>query len=578
MTTTFIFSDLIGNIPQVPLVTGENYVLLSGRSVLTDAAGGGPVNAFEGTTEEQVNITIAGSVHASGSAIAISDLSDGSSDGNRIAILSTGTLVSERAALSITGAKNSVSNAGEIVSLGRHGIALTGDDNVVINSGRIAATSLSKTGASAVFLTGNAVRLDNGGVIENASASTAAVRFALPGAATVSDFVTSFVNSGTVSSGGTAFAGSGGSDRVVNDGTIIGDMGFGGGGGFDALTNTGRILGEVGGFGSGGAQVENAGVVTGSLRAGTGNDIVINTGAMGAVNLYAGNDIYDGAAGSLSGAVSGGAGNDRLRGGGAAEVLDGGTGNDVLLGRGGEDTLTGGNGRDRIRGGDGDDTLSGGGGNDTIAGGAGSDSIAGGAGKDVLRGGTGNDSIDAGSGQDTVNGGTGNDTILSTGGESVLLGNAGDDRLDNSASAQASTLYGGTGSDTLVAGASKDVLNGGLGDDEIRGGQGDNMIVGEQGNDTLWGGAGNDTFLFRPDSGSDVIRDFTPGEDQIRFSNMGVTSFAALSSNITYTVDAFGYTTAIIDLTAYGTGGTLEVNLETKSATALTAADFGLFL
>src|SRR5687768_10334356 len=70
----------------------------------------------------------------------------------------------------------------------------------------------------------------------------------------------------------------------------------------------------------------------------------------------------------------GGAGNDTLTGGAAADTLRGGLGNDVLNGGNGADFLYGEGGLDRSNGGAGDDTFKDvGGAGDTINGGAGHD-------------------------------------------------------------------------------------------------------------------------------------------------------------------------------------------------------------
>jgi hypothetical protein len=67
--------------------------------------------------------------------------------------------------------------------------------------------------------------------------------------------------------------------------------------------------------------------------------------------------------------VIGGAGDDLLRGDGAANVLVGGPGNDILVGGAGNDTLIGGDGRDILIGGLGSDTLLGGADDDVLIGG-----------------------------------------------------------------------------------------------------------------------------------------------------------------------------------------------------------------
>lgn len=77
--------------------------------------------------------------------------------------------------------------------------------------------------------------------------------------------------------------------------------------------------------------------------------------------------------------------------------ISGGAGNDKLKGEGGNDTLNGDAGNDKLWGGDG---------NDTMTGGAGNDSLWGGAGNDTMLGGIGDDTFYADGGDDTIDGGT----------------------------------------------------------------------------------------------------------------------------------------------------------------------------
>lgn len=85
--------------------------------------------------------------------------------------------------------------------------------------------------------------------------------------------------------------------------------------------------------------------------------------------------------------LSGGFGNDVIRGGDGGDILIGGFGHDTLVGRGGKDLLLGGFGHDTLRGGAGDDLLAGGLGHDTLRGGPGDDLLFGGFGRDDTRGG-----------------------------------------------------------------------------------------------------------------------------------------------------------------------------------------------
>lgn len=84
--------------------------------------------------------------------------------------------------------------------------------------------------------------------------------------------------------------------------------------------------------------------------------------------------------------LRGGAGDDRLAGGGASlgDKLVGGAGDDVLLGRGGPDALYGGPGDDRLYGGAGPDRLVGGPGSDLLRGEGGADVLLGGGGENHL--------------------------------------------------------------------------------------------------------------------------------------------------------------------------------------------------
>ncbi|MFV1497981.1 calcium-binding protein [Phaeobacter sp. JH20_02] len=160
---------------------------------------------------------------------------------------------------------------------------------------------------------------------------------------------------------------------------------------------------------------------------------------------------------------------DMMLGGRGADTLSGLSGRDMLLGEEGNDRLLGGTGHDTLKGGDGDDLLLGGTGRDWLAGDLGDDIIVGGSHGDKLIGGGGNDQLRGQSGHDLLRGNSGQDT---------LLGGQGDDRL-----------YGDGGSDQLI---------------------------GQEGDDTLTGGAHADIFVFHRGYGSDVITDFTLGEDLIQ--------------------------------------------------------------
>lgn len=318
-----------------------------------------------------------------------------------------------------------------------------------------------------------------------------------------------------------------------------------------------------------GTNIVNSGTISGGredrsvielqTRAGssaTPNDRIINTGLIiGSVDMGAGDDVFDGIGGRITGMVIGGEGNDTYRisdsnfitfetGGslagdfdrvestvsytllGGIEILRllgsddlNGTGNgdhnritgtngaNILSGRFGNDTLFGIAGDDRLFGNDGNDVLVGGEGSDLLFGGTGDDELNGDDGDNLLSGGNGNDTLVGGFGDNTVFGGIGDDLFLGDeigltdgSGNDLIFGGAGNDRVfaedgDDLARGDSGNdiLNGGNGTDTLLGGAGNDGLNGDAGDDSLDGGTGADSISGGLGEDSLFGGAGNDT-------------------------------------------------------------------------------------
>jgi len=115
--------------------------------------------------------------------------------------------------------------------------------------------------------------------------------------------------------------------------------------------------------------------------------------------------------------------------------------------------------------------------------------------------------------------------VIGTGGGQALMGGVAADTLAGGAGAQ--SLDGAAGADRLLGGVGRDLLLGGDGADLLRGGGGADTLAGGAGADTLAGGAGADVFRFAavsdsPPADPDVIRDFTPGEDRIDFSEFGL--------------------------------------------------------
>ncbi len=77
--------------------------------------------------------------------------------------------------------------------------------------------------------------------------------------------------------------------------------------------------------------------------------------------------------------------------------------------------------------------------------------------------------------------------------------------------------------ENAIGGSGNDILIGNDADNVIKGGAGDDVIYGGKGADTLYGGAGKDTFVYfdaseSTASATDIIKDFTHGEDLIDLS------------------------------------------------------------
>jgi Ca2+-binding RTX toxin-like protein len=151
--------------------------------------------------------------------------------------------------------------------------------------------------------------------------------------------------------------------------------------------------------------------------------------------------------------VSGGDGNDILRGDATDEIFSGGAGDDVLSAPGAVAALmSGGPGNDRLFG---KSLLA-----DLMVGGPGDDRIGGSTGFSVGLGGDGADTIVGGRYSDFAVGGKGQDKLVGKAGRDALLGVGGRD-----------AIFGGADDDTLAGGRGRDRLRGGPGrDKEFQGG------------------------------------------------------------------------------------------------------------
>ncbi|MFM5950771.1 MAG: putative Ig domain-containing protein [Novosphingobium sp.] len=326
--------------------------------------------------------------------------------GSRSSVLNTGLIyVHGQSQVQMATEVNSVVNSGSIYAISDEGWARTLFNSdypmTVDNSGLIAAQSLGLGSnpnydyfPNATGIYGVQVELNNraaGQILAEAPNLAIGV---YAGAANITN--AGLIEARATTPEGTSFGiylQTGGT--ITNSGTIRGDVAIYATYASEAAINTV-------------AQVNNlaGGTIEGLIFLDTGDDVVVNDGAvLGDVDMGDGNDIYSG-----SGIVSG--------------VVDMGFG---------DDTYTGGLLGDRAAGARGNDTMRGGAGADLLLGGFGNDTLYGDAGNDGLIGEWGNDVIYT-SGGDYVEGGSGNDRVV-----------LGDYTFE--------ILSGGSGVDTLVLAA-----------------------------------------------------------------------------------------------------------------------------
>ncbi len=178
-----------------------------------------------------------------------------------------------------------------------------------------------------------------------------------------------------------------------------------------------------------------------------------------------------------------------------------------------------------------------------ITGGPDGSSIAGDGRDNILTGIGGRNLISAGAGNAVLLGGPGNDLLFGGAGDTLLIAGSGNTLMIGGAGR--SRLFGGAGNDLLFAGN-------GTGDKLLDGGGGENLLAGGDGAD-----------IFRVGGTTDVVLNFTSGQDLLDVSRLGVAGLAGL----TLVGDATGG--AILDST-----GALRVVLAGIDVHSLTAGDF----
>lgn len=271
-------------------------------------------------------------------------------------INNSGLITAPRNGLYIGDAQHNltINNTGRIES-GSRAVNLDGDNIIFNNRGEVAGVGDQRNGTLYVDGTGDAITINNQnqGVIDAGEGNSGSGVSLQIGTANgieegVDDLETSvdIANQGVIQGRGTEntpaglrlFVGDGlaastFTGDIANSGVIASetdagiliesDITFDG-----AIVNNGNgVISGGNGFAIdadgalGNINVTNSGTIEGEVRLGAGDDLFVQNSNQGVI-------------------VGGGAGNDALTGGGAADVLAGGTGNDVLTGRGGADTFS----------------------------------------------------------------------------------------------------------------------------------------------------------------------------------------------------------------------------------------------
>jgi Ca2+-binding RTX toxin-like protein len=387
-TTVAIDGTVVG-------VNDSAAVLLNGTTAGGDASGAGSHLVTIGATGVVRTLNAGFGVYTRGGANSITNngLIDAATsgivnNGGTSAILNAGRIMAQSDAINQVGNQGVLTNTGDISSAyaaamrtfgdasilhntgtleGFQGILLVGDSNTIWNAGVITATigvdcsgtdnTLTNTADGRILGTSRGVTINGGGTqhLVNAGSITGAVGIDVGAQATL------LANSGLIE---------GVTGQAVEVTNTVPTTAL-------TLTNTGtiRAAGAVAILGNAGVEaVRNTGIIIGGIALAGGADVVTNTGIIrGDVDLGAGADRLMAVEGRIFGSILCGAGNDTVVGGAQADTVLGGADNDLLLGGAGDDVLLGGAGLDRIIGGLGNDRITAGAGTDVLTGGAGAD-------------------------------------------------------------------------------------------------------------------------------------------------------------------------------------------------------------
>jgi hypothetical protein len=191
--------------------------------------------------------------------------------------------------------------------------------------------------------------------------------------------------------------------------------------------------------------------------------------------------------------ISGGGGNDAVRGGGGKNTIYEGSGNNWISARGTTNYVQVGDGNNVVLGANGNDTIIAGNGNDSLDGAGGNDSITAGNGNDTITGDAGNDTITTGNGRDSVNGGLDNDVLkVGTGADTVVPG-SGTNSITRGSTLATIVPSAGTNTVVTLGGTTSGGTTGGTGGTTSGGSTGGSTSGGTTGGTTSGGTTGGTT-------------------------------------------------------------------------------------
>jgi Ca2+-binding RTX toxin-like protein len=282
-----------------------------------------------------------------------------------------------------------------------------------------------------------------------------------------------------------------------------------------------------------------------------------NDGA-GTVSFTGGSQIFSGIT-----TISGGAGNDAidLHTWTQAAHISGGPGNDVLRGGAGSDTIEGGPGDDTIRGSFGDDVIHGDAGHNTL------DYSTFDSAHPIVVSGTAD-----GAGSTSVDGPQSIHQTFT--GITTLIGGDGDDRIDLSVWSSGAHVSGGAGADIITGGAGGDSLEGGAGDDTFHISAGADTIIGGAGANTIDGSAFENGSVSVTGTTNGAGHVVVGGHDTQTFSDIG--TFIGTTANDTIDLHTWTQAACIDGGGGSGdslTGGSGNDTLVAGDAATLTGGD-----